>query len=59
MAVVMDNDKAVLRRQGQQEADADSRCNSQIKTTAAMAAGGNGGRIPIMALIDNGGNGQQ
>ncbi len=57
----MDKDKAVLRRQGQREADADSRCNNQIKTTAVAAvaaAGGNGRHVLAMAAIDNGGNGQ-
>jgi hypothetical protein len=59
MAAVMDNNKAVSRRQGQREADADSRRNNQIKTTAAVTAvGGNGGRIHVMAVIDNGGDGQ-
>ncbi len=32
MAVVIDNNKAMSRQQGQREADADSRCNNQIKT---------------------------
>ncbi len=60
MAAVMDNNKAVLRQQGQKEADADSRRNNQIKTmAAAAAAGGNGGRIGVTATIDDGGNGQQ
>jgi hypothetical protein len=57
----MDNDEAVSRWQGQKEAAADSRCNNQIETTAAAAAaaGGNGGRICVMATIDNCSNGQQ
>ncbi len=56
----MDNNKAVLRQQGQREANADSRCNNQIETMAvATAAGGNGGHIRVMAAIDDGGNGQQ
>ncbi len=56
----MDNDKAMLRRQGQKEAAADSRRNNQIETTAvAVAAGGDGGRICVMATIDNGSNGRQ
>ncbi len=55
MAAVMDNDEAVSRRQGQREADADSRRNNQIKTTAAaVAAGGDGGRICVMAAIEDG-----
>ncbi len=55
----MDNNKAMLRRQGQREVDADSRCNNQIKTTVAVAAaGGNGGCIRVMAAIDNGSDGQ-
>ncbi len=59
MAAVMDNDEAVSRRWGQKEAEEDSRCNNQIKTTAAAAvAGGNGGRICVMAAIDDGCNGQ-
>ena len=54
MAAVMDNDEAVSRRQGQREADADSRRNNQIKTTAAAAAaGGDGGRICVMAAIED------
>ncbi len=57
LAVVMDYDEAVSRRQGQREADADNRRNNQIKTTAAaVAAGGNGGCIRVMAAINNGGN---
>ncbi len=57
MVVVMDNDKAVSRRQGQKEAADDSRCNNQIETTlAAAAAGGDGGPICAMATIDNGSN---
>jgi len=65
MAAVMDNDKAVSRRQGQKEVADDSRRNNQIKTTAAAAAaaaaaaGGDGGRICVMATIDNGSNGRQ
>ncbi len=60
MAAVLDNNKAVSRRQGQREADADSRCNNQIETMAAAAvAGGNGGRIRVMAAIGNGGEGQK
>jgi hypothetical protein len=61
MAAVMDNNKAMLRQQGQREADAESRCNNQIETTAAAvaaAAGGNSGRICVMAAIDDGGDGQ-
>ncbi len=59
MAKMMDNNKSVLRWQGQREADADSRCNNQIITMAAAAmAGGNGGRIQVMAEIYNGSNGQ-
>ncbi len=57
MAAMIDNDKAVSRWQGQREVDADSRCNNQIETTVAVAAGGNGGPIRVMAAIDNGGNG--
>ncbi len=55
----MDNNEAVLRWQGQREADTDSRCNNQIKTTAAVAgaAGGDGGCIRVMAVIEDGGNG--
>ncbi len=60
MAVVMDNDKAMLRWHGQKEAAADSRRNNQIETTAAAAAaGGDGGRTYVMATIDNGSNGRQ
>jgi hypothetical protein len=60
MAAVMDNDKAVSRWQGQKEAAADSRRNNQIKTTAVVAAvGGDGGRVCVMATIDNGSNRQQ
>jgi hypothetical protein len=58
MAAVMDNDKEVSRRQGQREADADSRRNNQIETTAAAAAGSNSGRICVMAAIDDGRGGQ-
>jgi hypothetical protein len=55
MAVVMDKDEAVSRWQGQREADANSRCNNQIKTAAAVVAvGGNGGHICVMAAIDDG-----
>jgi hypothetical protein len=60
MVVVMNNDEAMLRRQGQKEAATDSRRNNQIKTmVAAVAAGGDGGRICVMATIDNGSNGRQ
>jgi hypothetical protein len=62
MAAVIDNNEAVLRQQGQREVDADSRCNNQIKTMAAAVAataGGDGGRIRVMAAIDDGGNGKQ
>ncbi len=60
IAAVMDIKKAVSRRQGQREADADSRCNNQIETTAVAAeAGGNGGHIRAMVAIDNNGNGWQ
>ncbi len=47
------------RRQGQREVDADSRRNKQIKTmaVAVVAAGGNSGRICVMAAIDDCGNG--
>jgi hypothetical protein len=48
--------EAVLRRQGQRVADADSRCNNQIKTMAAAAGGGNGGHTCVVAVIDDGGN---
>jgi hypothetical protein len=42
MAAVMDNNEAVSRRQGQREADTDSRRNNQIETmAAAVVAGGN------------------
>ena len=58
MAPVMDNNKAVSRPQGQKKAAADSRRNNQIETTLA-AVGGDGGRIRVMATIDNGSNGQQ
>ncbi len=58
MAAVIDNNEAVLRRQGQREVDTDSRCNNQIETMAAAAAGGNGGHIHVMAAIDDGGDGQ-
>ena len=58
MVAVIDNDKAVLRCQGQREADTDSRCNNQIETMAAVVAGGNGGHIGVMAVIEDGGNGQ-
>jgi hypothetical protein len=61
MAVVMDNNEAMSRRQGQREAYADSRHNNQIKTTAAAAAaaaaGGDSGHIRVMAAIENGDNG--
>jgi hypothetical protein len=58
MAVVMDKDKAMLRQQGQREADTDSRGNNQIKlTVAAAAVGGDGRHISVMAGIDNGGDG--
>jgi hypothetical protein len=60
MAAMTDNDEAVLRRQGQREVDANSRRNNQIKTmVAAAAAVGDGGRIHVMAAIDDGSNGQQ
>ena len=60
MVAVMDNNKAVLRWHGQKEAAADSRRNNQIKTTvAAVVAGGDSGRICVMATIDNGSNGRQ
>ncbi len=38
VATVLDgsSDEAVLRQQGQREADADSRCNDQIKTTVTV-----------------------
>ncbi len=55
-------DEAVSRRQGQREADADSRRNNQIKTTAAAAAtaaGGSGESIRVMVAIDNGSDGRQ
>jgi hypothetical protein len=61
MAAAMDNNKAVSRRQGQRVVDADSRRNNQSKATAAVAAaaaGGNGGHICVMAVKDNGSNGQ-
>ncbi len=51
----MDNNKAVSRWQGQKEAADDSRCNNQIETMAA--AGGNGGHVCVMDIIDNGSNG--
>ncbi len=57
MAVVMNNDEAVLRQQGQREAGADSRCSNQIERMVAVAAaGGNGGRMRVMAAINNGSN---
>ncbi len=56
MVAVMNNKKSVSRWQGQQEVDADSRRNKQIKTTAvAAAAFGNGGRKHVIAAIDDGG----
>ncbi len=58
MVAVIDNNEAVLRRQGQREVHADGRCKNQIETTvSAAAAGGNGGHIRAMAVIDDGGNG--
>jgi hypothetical protein len=56
MAAVMDNNKAMLRQQGQREADADSKRNNQIETTAAGASG-NGGHVRVMAVIDDVGDG--
>ncbi len=55
-------DEAVSRQQGQREADADSRRNNQINTTAvaaAMAASGGGEHIRVMVAIDNGSDGRQ
>ncbi len=60
IAAVMVNIEAVSRQQGQREADANSRHNNQIKTTAVVVAvGGNGGHICVMAEIDDGGDGRQ
>ncbi len=59
IAAVKDNNEAMLRWQGQKEVANDSRRNNQIETTAAaaVAAGGNGGRVCVLATIDNGSNG--
>jgi hypothetical protein len=50
MAVVMENNEALLRQQGQREADADSGRNNQIESAAvAAAAVGDGEHTRAMA----------